>query len=116
MTVKTENYKLPLMMEIKPEDFAPRNELEATMLASLQNFHKLQDDLLDARHSLSLSQVDVARILGMTQPAVSAFESSGSETKILTLITFAAAVGVEIEFVMRNQFNDESKKPTKADA
>ena len=113
--MKTENYKLQLMMEIKPEDFAPRNELESAMLASLQNFHKLQDDLLDARHSLNLSQTDIARILGMTQPAVSAFESSGSETKILTLITFAAAVGVEIQFEMRTQFNAESKKPTRAE-
>ena len=108
-------HKLELMKEITLEDVAPRNELEATMLASLQNFHKLQDDLLDARHSLNLSQTDVARILGMTQPAVSAFESSGSETKILTLITFAAAVGVEIQFVMRTQFNAESKKPTRAE-
>lgn len=97
--MRTVEHKLWLMTQITPEDVAPRDELEAVMLRSLENFHNLQDALLAARQAAGLSQTDIARLLGMTQPAVSAFESSGSETKILTLITFAAAIGVEIQFV-----------------
>jgi len=68
------------------------------MLKSIDNWQDFHNVLTDNRDSLGITQSQVAEILGIKQPTVSAFEANNFDAKISTLISYAAAVGLEIEF------------------
>jgi len=80
----------------------PRSAVEARMDAGLESWYSMHSSLVDERLTQGLSQAAVAQKLGITQPAISVFENSSSlATQIGTLINFAAAIGLEIEFSVK---------------
>jgi predicted XRE-type DNA-binding protein len=75
---------------------------EARYMASLDSFLALHNSLTDHRESTDITQREVAQTLQISQPAVSNFEGNNSSaTMILTLISYAAAIGLEIEFSVK---------------
>lgn len=75
--------------------------VKSTMLLSIDAWQNFHNALTDHRESAGITQTKVAQTLGITQPSVSAFESNNYDAKISTLISYAAAVGLEIEFSVR---------------
>lgn len=57
---------------------------------------------MDDRQSKRLTQRELAAKLEITQPAVSVFENSNTlATQIGTVISYAAALGYEVEFSLK---------------
>jgi DNA-binding XRE family transcriptional regulator len=54
----------------------------------------------DARRRAGLSQLDVARLMGTAQSAVSAMEKQAVEPRLTTLFRYARAVGVRVRFTV----------------
>jgi transcriptional regulator with XRE-family HTH domain len=54
--------------------------------------------MIDYREKSGLTQKDVAERLGITQSAVSQFESFGGNPRVMTIIAYAQALNVEINF------------------
>lgn len=82
----------PIELELQPA-----SDLDARMQSSIRSWRKLHSELVDQREQI-LTQQQVAEILEITQPAVSVFENSNSlGTQIGTIISYAAALGLEIE-------------------
>jgi predicted XRE-type DNA-binding protein len=80
----------------------PKTSHGARYGSSYENYLELHNALTDHREQSGLTQAQVANKLGVSQPAVSNFEGNNSSaTMISTLISYAAAVGLEIEFSLR---------------
>jgi predicted XRE-type DNA-binding protein len=80
----------------------PKTSHGARYGGSYENYLELHNALTDHREQSGLTQAQVANKLGVSQPAVSNFEGNNSSaTMISTLISYAAAVGLEIEFSLR---------------
>lgn len=91
-------YKLEIM---KPQewDLSPKSAFDAAAGDSIESWLDLHNALTDKREELELTQQQVAEILRVSQPAVSAFENSNATaTKIGTVINYAAALGLKINF------------------
>ena len=89
---------------MSPNDFnlGPSNPFETRFMNSLRSFLDLHNALTDHREGSGLTQREVAQALGISQPAVSNFESNNSiATMISTLISYASTVGLEIEFTVK---------------
>ena len=85
-------------MKATPVNLDPQTAFAARIDASLQSWFQLHNTLTDHREA-SCTQQSVAEILEITQPAVSVFENSNSlGTQIGTIISYAAAIGLEVEF------------------
>lgn len=54
---------------------------------------RLLDQLIEIRKSRNLSQRDVGRIMGISQPSVAQFEAHDSNPRLSTLRRYAMAVG-----------------------
>lgn len=67
-----------------------------------KELHRLLDELVERRKQLNLTQTDVARLMGVTQPTVSAFESEDSNPRIETVQRYARAVNASAGFNVRN--------------
>jgi predicted XRE-type DNA-binding protein len=77
----------------------PKSAYAARYGSSYGNFLDLHDALIEHREATGLTQAKVAQNQGISQPAVSNFEGSNSSAVMIsTLISYAAAVGLEIEF------------------
>lgn len=75
---------------------------EARYRASYGSYLDLRADLTEHREAVGLTQAQVASVLGISQPAISNFEGSNSSaTMVSTLISYAAAIGLEIEFTIK---------------
>lgn len=57
-----------------------------------QSRHRIVDALIRLRNLLNLTQTDVARSMGIKQPAVSGFETEGSDPRLSTLQRYARSV------------------------
>jgi predicted XRE-type DNA-binding protein len=91
-------YKLEIM---KPQewDLSPKSAFDAAAGDSIESWFDLHNALTDKREELELTQQQVAEVLSVSQPAVSAFENSNATaTKIGTVINYAAALGLRINF------------------
>lgn len=62
------------------------------------DFHSM---LLDARLELGLTQQQLADRLGVTQPAISAFEDGSTGIKIQTILSYASALGIELQLSLK---------------
>lgn len=83
-------------------ELTPKSGYEARYRASYRSFLDFHNALTDHRENKKTTQREVAKILGSSQPAVSNFEANNSTaTLISTLISYAAAVGLEVEFVVK---------------
>lgn len=88
-------------MEAIPVNLEPKTAFTARIDASLESWFQLHNTLTDHREA-SRTQQSVADILEITQPAVSVFEkSNGLGTQIGTIISYAAAIGLEVEFKVK---------------
>ena len=65
------------------------------------NWQDLMDALVQKRIELGISQRDMAKRLGISQPAVAQFELSSANPTISTLIRYANKLGVELEWSLR---------------
>lgn len=84
-------YKLLLMSPSKsPQRTVARNNLAA--------WHEFRLAMIDYREKSGITQKEVADRLGITQSAVSQFESFGGNPRIMTIIAYAQALNIEIDF------------------
>ena len=74
-----------------------RKEYEA-----LKPKYAMIQSLIERRNELRLSQVKLAKIIGMQQPAISRLENGGRNTTISTLFKVADALALDVEFKPRN--------------
>mgnify|MGYP000868804605 CR=1 FL=1 len=68
-------------------------------LGTLQDVDQLNsvlDALVEYRRQLGMSQTEVGRRMGVTQPTVSAFEAEGSNPRVETLQRYARAIGARL--------------------
>ena len=101
MKLAQTNNKLEFMTTDK-NIFAPIGEFQHHLSASIGNWYRFQDQLTNTRATVGVTQGHLARQLGVTQPAVSVFENSNSlATQIETIISYAAALGMEVEFSLK---------------
>jgi transcriptional regulator with XRE-family HTH domain len=61
-----------------------------------QHRHRVVDALVRLRNRLDLTQTDVAKRMGIKQPAVSGFETEGSDPRLSTLQRYARAVDASL--------------------
>lgn len=94
-------------------NLSPEDAVSARIDNSLTSWFNLHNLLTDHREA-NMTQQQVADKLEITQPAVSVFENSNSlATQIGTLISYAAAIGLEIEFSVREASYDSLPEVTK---
>jgi len=74
-----------------------RKEYEA-----LKPKYAMIQSLIERRNELRLSQVKLAKIIGMQQPAISRLENGGRNTTISTLFKVADALDLDVEFKPRS--------------
>jgi len=74
-----------------------RKEYEA-----LKPKYAMIQSLIERRNELRLSQVKLAKIIGMQQPAISRLENGGGNTTISTLFKVADALDLDVEFKPRS--------------
>lgn len=67
--------------------------------------HDLKFALVQARISREMTQLNVADLLGISQNAVSKFESYDNDPKLSTIIRYSNAIGAEVAF--RVQLSEE---------
>jgi len=99
LTLTADQHKVDFMNAL-PLNLTPKTAISARMRASLESWYGLQNALTDHRGK-NMTQQQAADRLQVTQPAVSAFENNNDDAKISTLISYAAAIGLEIEFSVR---------------
>lgn len=78
-----------------------KTDQETLIELSAQNFGSwldLKDQLVAARESRGWTQADLAEVLGITQSAVSQFERLGGNPRIMTLMAYAQALNVRLDF------------------
>lgn len=91
-------YKLEFMKPAKI-NLEPGNALQAAMMESIESWGELHNALTDFRSESGVTQAQVANDLEISQPAVSAFENENSlGVQIKTVISYAAALGLKINF------------------
>lgn len=86
---------------MKPHEFNldPETAFDAAAMDSAGSWFELHNQLVDHRSAVKLTQASVADVLNITQPAVSVFEGNNSlDTKLRTIIEYAAAIGLKINF------------------
>ena len=66
--------------------------------ANLESWHKFRLDLIRQREESGMTQQDVADKLGITQSAVSQFESFGGNPRMMTVLAYALAIGAKLNF------------------
>ncbi len=101
MTLATNRDKLKFMKPVE-WDLRPKSKYGARFRSSIAAWYQLHGELVDDRQSKRLTQRELAAKLEITQPAVSVFENSNTlATQIGTVISYAAALGYEVEFSLK---------------
>ena len=83
--------KLLLMKESMSQEVA-------LSFANLGSWHDLRNMMVEARETQGLTQADLAVKLGITQSAVSQFESLSGNPRLMTLIAYAQALNLKLTF------------------
>ena len=76
------------------ETMSPRVQLAYDNVGS---WHDMREALISARVSKGWTQADLAEVLGITQSAVSQFESLAGNPRIMTLMAYAQALSVRLD-------------------
>lgn len=85
----------------------PARDLDARLQNSIRSWREVHSQLVDHREEV-VTQQQVADLLDITQPAVSVFENGNSlGTQVGTIISYAAALGLEIEFKVKKADNSD---------
>jgi len=69
---------------------------------ALKPKYEIIQALIARRNELALSQRDLARLVGMQQPAICRLESGDHNTTVGTLFRVANALNLDIEFKLRS--------------
>ena len=85
------------------EDFTP---LEQLAIRNHEAWASLQAQLVGIRISQGVSQSQMADRLGISQPAVSQFESVTAMPRLGSVLAYALAVGAELD--LRATANDDA--------
>ena len=75
--------------------------------------------LIQAREHAGLSQRDIAKLIGVSQPTIAAFERHDNDPKLSTIRRYALAVGALIEHrvtVGGEPVGEVSARPSSSDA
>jgi DNA-binding XRE family transcriptional regulator len=83
--------KLLLMKELMSKEVA-------LSFANFGTWHDLRNIMVEAREAQGLTQADLAMKLGITQSAVSQFESLSGNPRLMTLIAYAQALNLKLTF------------------
>ena len=65
--------------------------------------------LISRRNELRLSQTQLAKLVGMQQPAISRLEGGGLNTTVATLFKVADALDLEVEFKLKFSKKDKPR-------
>ncbi len=65
---------------------------------TLSSWHEFRLAMIDHREKSGMTQREVAERLGITQSAVSQFESFGGNPRLMTIVAYAQALGISIKF------------------
>lgn len=69
---------------------------------------ELLRELVAHRNRLGLSQLEVGRRMGVTQPAVAAFERADADPKLSTIRRYALAVGILVRHALTPRLTSAS--------
>jgi transcriptional regulator with XRE-family HTH domain len=83
-------------------------ELRASEL--VQRDSEFLDALINLRKSGGISQETVADRMGITQPAVAAFEREDSNPTLSSIRRYALAVGAKVNYEVSSAFSKSSEK------
>lgn len=86
------------LIDVWEEQAGPMSESEAFELG-VRNYSECQDlmdKLVSRREELGISQREMARRMGISQPAVAQFELSSSNPTLSTIVRYANNLGVEL--------------------
>lgn len=97
MSTSKNVYKIDFM-KYHELDLSPKTRFELAAGQSFQAWFQLHDELTDYRRNNRISQQSVADEIGITQPAVSVFEGENSDARISSIVSYAAAMGLKINF------------------
>jgi hypothetical protein len=68
--------------------------------------HPLIDQLVTHRQAGGLSQADVARTMGTSQPAVARLEAGATDVRLSTITRYADAIGQDVTWTLRPSEED----------
>ena len=72
-------------------------------VTNFDHWQTFMDQLVAKREELGISQREMARRMGISQPAVAQFELSSANPNLNTVIRYANKLGVELEFGIRSE-------------
>lgn len=81
-----------------------KREIEARALELVQKDSEFLDALINLRVKNGISQGTVAERMGVTQPAVAAFEREDSNPTLSSIRRYALAVGAKITYEVEDVF------------
>lgn len=87
-----------------------KRDIEARALELVQRDSDFLDALISLRTSSGISQESVAERMGVTQPAVAAFEREDSNPTLSSIRRYALAVGAKITYDVSSAFNQSTTK------
>jgi transcriptional regulator with XRE-family HTH domain len=74
---------------------------------------RLAGELATRRQELGLSQTEVAARMGTSQSAVARLESGELDVRLSTIERYAAALGSDVDFVLRDRRAERGDQPGK---
>lgn len=76
------------------------NDIAGSNVGNWIDFHC---DLIDLRIAKGITQAEVAKLLGISQPAVSQFEKLNSMPHVETVLAYALAIGAKLSFSVEDK-------------
>lgn len=87
-----------------------KREIEARALELVQRDSEFLDALINLRVTAGISQESVAERMGITQPAVAAFEREDSNPTLSSIRRYALAVGAKVTYEVSSAFDQSKSK------
>ncbi len=87
-----------------------KREIEARAQELVQRDSEFLDALINLRILNGISQESVAERMGVTQPAVAAFEREDSNPTLSSIRRYALAVGARINYEVSSALNPSKSK------
>lgn len=87
-----------------------KREIEARAIELVRSDSDFLDALIKLRVSNGISQETVAERMGVTQPAVAAFEREDSNPTLSSIRRYALAIGAKITYEVSSVFSKSKTK------
>jgi transcriptional regulator with XRE-family HTH domain len=102
MAIKRDKARMQQLRALVPPDLHASHEdgdeEHPQVVSSKESINELIDHLAERRRQLSLTQTEVAQLMGTTQPAVAKIETHRLDPSVDTLAMYANAVGILLSF------------------